>query len=578
MRVAIIGAGPTGLLMFKKLIAKNIPDLSISIFERKSILGAGMPYSSEGACKEHITNVSGNEIPELVTSVRQWTLDCKDSLLQRFDLDSANFNDYKVLPRLLFGAYLSDQFALLLEQAKALGLKVEVHLNTEIADIIDMEAENSTCIVTSMGDSYSFERVIICSGHYWPKKMELSHAGYFDSPYPPQKIAFRTNHSVAIRGSSLTAIDAIRTLARSNGRFEKEPNEKLVYKLDTQNPAFKMTIHSRNGLLPAVRFHLEDSMLAKDSVLSASEVDQVRAANNGFVPLDYIYKRNFLDRLERSHPIFHALVKHLPLEKFVQMMMERRENTPAFELLRNEFAEARISIENQEPIYWKEMLAVLSFAMNYPAKYFSAEDMKRLKGSLMPLISVVIAFVPQSSVSELLALHQAGVLDIQSVGNDSEISTCKEGGINYHFKDDNGQQRSVHYPMFIDCIGQPHLEIDDLPYPSLVSSGTVAIAKLRFADQKNAAIAYANGSNDIIKEGQVYYLRVPGISINDNFQVLDAKGTANKRIHMLGVPFIGGYNPDYSGLDFGDAASEKVMDSICAGLDEDERFSQQISA
>jgi len=32
------------------------------------------------------------------------------------------------------------------------------------------------------------------------------------------------------------------------------------------------------------------------------------------------------------------------------------------------------------------MLAVLSFAMNHLAKYFSAEDMQRLQKVLMPLI------------------------------------------------------------------------------------------------------------------------------------------------------------------------------------------------
>ncbi|WP_192501012.1 hypothetical protein [Flavobacterium sp. PL002] len=56
--------------------------------------------------------------------------------------------------------------------------------------------------------------------------------------------------------------------------------------------------------------------------------------------------------------------------------------------------EAEKSIKRQQSIYWKEMLATLSFAMNHPAKYFSAEDMQRLQTVLMPLIYIVIAFVP----------------------------------------------------------------------------------------------------------------------------------------------------------------------------------------
>ena len=84
------------------------------------------------------------------------------------------------------------------------------------------------------------------------------------------------------------------------------------------------------------------------------------------------------------------------------------------------------------------MLAVLSFTMNYPAKYFSAEDMQRLQKVLMPLISVVIAFVPQASVEELLALNNAGLLELKSVGDNSEVTAEQKGGASYTITDDSG--------------------------------------------------------------------------------------------------------------------------------------------
>ncbi len=62
------------------------------------------------------------------------------------------------------------------------------------------------------------------------------------------------------------------------------------------------------------------------------------------------------------------------------------------------------------------MLAALSIALNYPAKHMSAEDMLRLKKHLLPLVSTVIAFIPQSSAQELLALHKAGKLDLVADG------------------------------------------------------------------------------------------------------------------------------------------------------------------
>ena len=65
-----------------------------------------------------------------------------------------------------------------------------------------------------------------------------------------------------------------------------------------------------------------------------------------------------------------------------------------------------------------------------------------------------------------------------------------------------------------------------------------------------------------------YYLHVPGIAINDNFQVLDEYGSYNNRIFMMAVPYIGGYNPDYSGLDFSEEASARIVDAMLALSDE----------
>jgi len=55
---------------------------------------------------------------------------------------------------------------------------------------------------------------------------------------------------------------------------------------------------------------------------------------------------------------------------------------------------------------------------------------------------------------------------------------------------------------------------------------------------------------------------LPGITITDNFEVVDNHGTVNNRIYMMAVPYIGGYNPDYSGLDFCEQASANIVESI----------------
>ncbi|SDG52029.1 FAD-NAD(P)-binding [Pedobacter terrae] len=557
-KIAIIGGGPSGLFMYKRLVESKDPNFEIEIFERKDYLGAGMPYSAEGANVEHITNVSDNEIPIIFNSIEDWVKIAPQEVLKKFDIDSDKFNEYKVLPRLFFGEYLSAQFNLLKEFAENKGIKTQVHLNCIVDDIIDLPEDNQVAVIVKGQGKVCFEQVIICTGHNWPKKYEGKIPNYFDSPYPPKKVALQVNHPVGIMGSSLTAIDALRTLARQNGKFTD--NEDGTYAYQVENKGFKIVMHSRSGLLPAVRFHLEDSHLGKQETLSKAEIQESIKINGGFLPLDLVFEKNFKEMFIEKDPVFYEKIKNMNLEAFVGAMMDYREKMEPFDLFKKEYDEAEKSIEKRKSIYWKEALAILSFAMNYPAKYLSAEDMERLQKVLMPLISIVIAFVPQSSCRELLALHDAGVLSIVAVGDHAKVEPLETGGADYHYELDD-KKVSVHFDTFIDCIGQPHLSFDDFPFKSLITNKTISPAKLKFQSAKIGEEEMKQ--NDLVsKKGDDYLLTVPGITINDHFQVVDEAGQANNRIYIMAVPYIGGYNPDYSGIDFCEAASEVVLDCI----------------
>jgi uncharacterized NAD(P)/FAD-binding protein YdhS len=310
-RIAILGGGPSGLFMFKRLLEFGNSDLEIDIFERKNVLGAGMPYSKDGANDEHITNVSGNEIPELVTSISEWIQTISKDTVDHFNIDPQKFNDYKVLPRLLFGQYLNDQFNMLIKKANEIGIATQVHFNSQITDIIDNPQENVVKVEVNADKRLTYGHVIICTGHNWPVTHEGEIDGYFDSPYPPSKIAFPANHTVAIKGSSLTSIDAIRTLARENGNFSVNSSGEVNYKLSEDSSNFKVIMHSRNGMLPAIRFHLEDSHLLKDSIISKEELAANREANDGFLSLDYVFEHNFKLMIKAKEPEFYSRIEHM---------------------------------------------------------------------------------------------------------------------------------------------------------------------------------------------------------------------------------------------------------------------------
>lgn len=560
---AIIGGGPAAMFMYKRLTGAGRQDFKVDIFERKNRLGAGMPYSLEGAAEEHVTNVSDNEIPELAAPIHEWVQQVPVDILKQFEINPENFNEYKVLPRLLFGQYLSDQFSSLITEAKKRGIDTMVHLNCTVTDVVDEPETSKVSVHTDKDDHKQFDCVIICTGHNWPKKYEGIIPDYFDSPYPPSKLDLRLNHAIGIKGSSLTAIDAIRTVARSNGKFSTDENGMVSFEPAEESKNFRIVMHSTNGFLPAVRVHLDDSHLSKDSVLSADKVAKNKAENDGFLSLDYVFEKNFKEPFIEKDPTFYERIKGMSIESFVEDMISLREQLDAFQLLKAEYAEAEKSIKRMQPVYWKEMLAVLSFAMNYPAKHFSAEDMLRVQNVLMPLISVVIAFVPQISCKEILALYDAGLLELISVGQKSNVEPVENGGAVYNFSNENNEAQSIYYETFIDCVGQPHLSYEEFLFKSMVTNKTVSPALLQFKCKEQGRIFQEQQNDKIVRDSNgKYFLKVPGISINDNFQVVDEYGALNQRIYMMAVPYIGGYNPDYSGLDFCEEASSRIIECI----------------
>ncbi|MFD2144094.1 FAD/NAD(P)-binding protein [Mucilaginibacter antarcticus] len=174
-RLAIIGGGPSALFMFKQLVYANRKDLVIDIFEKKQQLGSGMPYSADGANDEHITNVSGNEIPELVISVGEWLQTAPKKMLQHFNITPQSYNDYKVLPRLVFGRYLQSQFDLLCAKAEEKEISHNIHFNSTVTDVID-HADQEIITIQIAGKKFlEYNYVIICTGHRWPQKMKANY-------------------------------------------------------------------------------------------------------------------------------------------------------------------------------------------------------------------------------------------------------------------------------------------------------------------------------------------------------------------------------------------------------------------
>jgi len=603
-RIALIGGGPSALSILKKALSffskqladgesfdvensdannsdgRVSPHLIFDIFERNTALGKGMPYSKDGASWEHITNISSDELAPFDETLLEWLRQQSPEYLAKYHICKANLHEKHVVPRLLFGEYLQAQFSALIGKCRTAGIMVNVHLQCNVLDIKpSTEDENSPERINSLepqdGDNHSginiltnsgwvtgFDNVVVCTGHVWPKTHEGKVKGYFDSPYPPTKLQRKYNHTIAIKGSSLTAIDAIRTLSEANGEFYQTDNQ-LQYRLFDDVPNFKIVMHSLEGLLPNIRFHLDDPLVSDEGMLSEQEIVQHRADNDGFLSLDFIFEHNFKRTLKKLDADFYQKIANKNIEAFCQWMLESRKAYAPFTLFKIEYLQAEQSIKQESTLQWKEAIALLSFTINHPAKYFSAEDTLRLRNHLLPIIGLMIANIPQSSAAQLLALHDSGVLDIIAVDSSSHLEIEDDCDFHFSYTDSDNKPVVNTYKTFIDCTGQKSLPIDAFPFKSMFKDAEPLVAKVRFKDKHQGKQHLKENPKSVcIGSDDEYYLETGGFAINDDFQPMLANGSLNERYFVMAVPYISGFNPDYSGFDFCDQVAELIVNKL----------------
>ena len=131
------------------------------------------------------------------------------------------------------------------------------------------------------------------------------------------------------------------------------------------------------------------------------------------------------------------------------------------------------------------------------------------------------------------------------------ISTCKVGSCK----------------TYINCIGQPQLPFEKFPFKGLLDGKSLCKATYKFQSRAEGEKEFSENPEDVIVINQDYHLKVSGLAINDYFQVLDKHGAYNPHLYMMAVPYISGYNPDYSGLDFCEAASERILEGLLSSFE-----------
>ncbi|WP_367871757.1 FAD/NAD(P)-binding protein [Luteolibacter sp. Populi] len=560
LNLAIIGSGPSAIYLLKHLLdeARILkPRLErISIFEKSQLTGMGMPYNPLTTDRFNLANISSEELPGLPVPMVDWlgTLDQAD--LQAMGLAGEEISAEKIYPRLVLGQYLHSQYRVLLACLQEKGIQVLEHPGCEITDISDHPEDGKVSLITAGGESHSFDKVVVATGHYWTKE-DRPEAGYYASPWPISKLLPEegTHHDFAIGtlGASLSAFDVISSLAHRHGRFTGEPGN-LRFEAHSEAGNFKIVMHAFHGWLPHLQWDQEEPLRDIYRHVGREELLGLRDGE-GFLRLETYFdrvSRPALAEAFRKDAMAEMTGKladpQFKLADFVETMSDKHDYRNAFEGMRREMVEARRSVLEHKPIHWKEVIDDLMYTLNFHADLMPAEDHLTLREIVMPFLMNVIAAMPLESGDILLALYDAGRIEIVSGKAEVADEAVEDGTTTVTIEGDDGEKTTASYRIFVDCGGQKPLDLPDYPFPGLVEGGAIRKARVPFAEPTVAQTLEDDVKEHLFEEGGEPMYHVGGVDVDAAYRLIGSDGASNPRIADVAFPHTSGLRPYSYGL------------------------------
>lgn len=564
--IAVIGSGMTSTYLLKHMIDHAESGCTINIIEKGPTFGPGMPYSEAWVNKEHLANSGSQEIPDLLQPMHEWLKVQSDEWLREYNIERDKITPTAIYPRIVLGHYFADQFKSLVVRARQKGINVVLRSNTTINDIADCKDQDQVKL-TITKDSHTteetFDKAVIATGHSWPDRIKTEEL--LPSPWPASKLTRKVNHPVGILGSSLSAVDTALTLADQHGTFSRDPAGKLHYTGLAHTENFKIVMHSRQGLLPDLRCHYQYPEHDVERYSSKIELERLRAQNNGFLPLNYMFDTVYKRAIKKVDQKFYDRIKDWTLEDFIRNITDERKNKDVFEWFKKEYAISEDSLKFKKPQYWKEILDDVAYTISFNGQHLSAEDMIRFKRGLMPMVAYVVAFQPLESAEKMIALNEVGKLEVHATGKDLSIASNPDTpGATLRYQKGQGTH-DEHFKTFINSTGQQDTSISQFPFKTLVTQKIAQPALLKFSSPEAAIKEKASlraGEPDLVDlTGPVATLKPGGVMLDESFRLVGEEGP-NPRIFDLAIPHIIGLYPYTQSLPFCSHSAERVASAI----------------
>lgn len=517
--IAFVGAGPTTLYTLCALLKQAREAVEITIFEAQGRAGLGTPYRPGWNDPAMLSNIASIEIPPIEESLLEWLERQPRVRLVRLGIDPDTIDEHAFYPRVALGEYFLEKFNRLVEHAAERGLAVEVVTRCRVTDIVADQSGLRLSVEPVTGTPFvkTFDRVVLATGHQWPEEPEVK-PGYFTSPWPATALKRVAPTTIAIRGSSLTAIDAAVALATSHGSFIETANGGIDFVISPGAQAFALVMMSRKGLLPEADFYhaLPYEPLAVCTPEAIAGL--IESAGDELLDRAYgLFKRELAD----ADPEYaaHIDLAALSLDDFADRYFEDRLAVDPFEWAKTNLAEAKANYEEHRTVAWRYAILRMHEVMALIVPHLDPVALDRFSRSLKPIFVDEYATVPHLSIERLLALHRANRLTVLRLGDDYriDISGVEPGAALLIGKD-----RKI-LPILVEATGQRPLAADAFAFKTLLDQGVV----------RDAALDDPGGPK--------------GISVDALFHPVSDHPAA-QRLYCLSIPFILGRHPFIQGI------------------------------
>ncbi|EPC5064723.1 FAD-NAD(P)-binding protein [Klebsiella oxytoca] len=456
-KIAIIGAGPTGIYTLFSLLKQGEP-LDVSIYEQAEEAGVGMPYSDEENSRMMLANIASIEIPPVQSTYLDWLKAQSPSRLARYGVEYETLHDRQFLPRILLGEYFRDQFLALVEKARELGFNVQVNESCRVSDLQATE-EGVRLWVEEQPVAEVFDLAVLATGHVWPDEEESTRT-WFPSPWSGLMEATIPPCRVGIMGTSLSGIDAAMAVAVQHGQFIGSDDEALTFRLNETSQALHIVLMSRSGILPEADFYCPIPWEPLEIVTDSAMENAIAAGSDGL--LDRVFDL-LAQEIAVADPLWseNIALHSLNADSFSEAWFAKRQQHNPFHWAMDNLEEVERNKRARYTVPWRYVILRLHEAVQAMVPHLNDRDRERFKNGLARVFIDCYAAIPSESIRRLLALREAGAIGILALGHDYDMAVQQEKTVIT-----SGQNRYT-FDVFIDARGQKALKNKDLPFPHL---------------------------------------------------------------------------------------------------------------